>query len=63
MHGCVGYVVFHDRLKEVDVMSNAETLGLLKALKIITERAETTKEVIEAIERIQDKIKEPNARP
>lgn len=44
-------------------MSNAETLGLLEAIKIITERAETTKEVIEAIERIQDKIKEPNARP
>ena len=56
-------MVSNDRLKEVDAMSNAETLGLLKAIKIITERAETTREVIEAVERIQDKIKEPNARP
>ena len=36
-------------------MSNAETLGLLEVIKIITERAESAAEVIEAVEKIQDK--------
>ena len=46
---------------EVDEMTNGETLGLLEAIKIITERADDKSEVIEAIERIQGKIKEPTS--
>lgn len=46
---------------EVKTMTNGETLGLLEAIKIITERANDKAEVIEAIERIQGKIKEPTS--
>lgn len=45
--------------QEVTSMTNKQTLGLLEALKIITEKADAMEEVIEAIERIQDKMKEP----
>ena len=47
-----------DEMNEVKAMTNGETLGLLEAIKIITERADSKAEVIEAIERIQGKIKE-----
>ena len=50
-----------DRTNEVKDMTNGETLGLLEAIKIITERADSKEEVIEAIERIQGKIKEPTS--
>lgn len=49
----------NDKMNEVETMTNGETLGLLEAIKIITERANDKAEVIEAIERIQGKIKEP----
>lgn len=51
----------NDRTNEVEAMTNGETLGLLEAIKIITERADDKSEVIEAIERIQGKIKEPTS--
>lgn len=51
----------NDQTKEVESMTNGETVGLLEAIKIIAEKAESTEEVIEAVERIQGKIKEPNA--
>ena len=47
---------------EAETMTNGETLALLEALKIIIERAETKEEEIEAINRIQSKIKEPTSR-
>lgn len=50
-----------DKAKEVEGMTNGEAAGLLEAIKIITERAEKKEEVIEAIERIQGKIKEPTS--
>ena len=49
----------NDRNKEVENMTNKQTLGLLEAIKIIAELASTTDEVIQAIDRIQGKIKEP----
>lgn len=49
----------NDKMNEVETMTNGETQGLLEAIKIITERANDKAEVIEAIERIQGKIKEP----
>ena len=48
-----------DKQNEVREMTNRQAAGLLEALKIIAEKATTTNEVIEAIERIQDKMKEP----
>ena len=51
----------NDMTNEVETMTNGETLGLLEAIKIITERADDKTEVIEAIERIQGKIKEPTS--
>ena len=48
-----------DRMNEVTNMTNRQAAGLLEALKIIAEKAETKEEVIEAIGRIQDKMKEP----
>ena len=48
-----------DRKREVKSMTNKQTTGLLEAIKIIAEKAQTKEEVIEAIERIQDKMKEP----
>ena len=47
---------------EVETMTNGETLALLEAVKIIIERADTKEEEIEAINRIQSKIKEPTSR-
>ena len=51
--------------KEVDSVTKNEvrvmTLGLLEAVKIIAEKAENAYEVAIAIQRIQDKIEEPNA--
>lgn len=47
---------------EVETMTNSETLALLEAVKIIIERADTKEEEIEAINRIQSKIKEPTSR-
>ena len=47
---------------EVEEMNRGETLGLLEALKIITEQAADKDEIIRAINRIQDKIKEPTPR-
>lgn len=49
----------NDDKNEVMNMTNRQAAGLLEALKIIAEKADTTEEVIEAIERIQDKMKEP----
>ena len=51
----------HNDFDEVDSMTRDETIALLEALKIITEKADNKLEVIEAIERIQDKIKEPTS--
>lgn len=48
-----------DQMNEVKNMTNRQTDGLLEALKIITEKADSKEEVIEAIERIQNKMKEP----
>ena len=48
-----------ERKNEELNMTNQQTAGLLEALKIIAEKADSIDEVIEAIERIQDKIKEP----
>lgn len=48
-----------DQMNEVKNMTNRQTDGLLEALKIIAEKADSTEEVIEAIERIQNKMKEP----
>ena len=50
---------YNDNKNEVQNMTNRQTEGLLEALKIIAEKATDTKEVIEAIERIQNKMKEP----
>lgn len=47
---------------EAETMTNCETLALLEAVKIIIERADTKEEEIEAINRIQSKIKEPTSR-
>ena len=52
-----------DMTKEEEPMNSAEAVlrafeGTLEAIKIITERANNKEEVIEAIERIQGKIKE-----
>lgn len=44
-------------------MTNLQTAALLEAIKIITENAKSTEEVIKAIERIQGTIKELNAQP
>lgn len=49
----------NDQMNEVKNMTNRQTDGLLEALKIIAEKADSTEEVIEAIERIQNKMKEP----
>ena len=49
----------NDRMNEVKNMTNRQAAGLLEAIKIIAEKAKSTEEVIEAIDRIQDKIKEP----
>lgn len=49
----------NDRTNEVTNMTNRQAAGLLEALKIIAEKADTKEEVIEAIKRIQDKMKEP----
>lgn len=46
----------HDEVKN---MTNKQVNGLLEAIKIIAEMAETPEVVIKAIDRIQDKIKEP----
>ena len=48
-----------DQTNEVLNMTNRQTDGLLEALKIITEKADSKEEVIKAIERIQNKMKEP----
>lgn len=49
----------NDEMNEVETMTNGETLALLEAVKIIIERADTKEEEIEAINRIQDKLKGP----
>lgn len=49
----------NDRKHEVKNMTNKQAAGLLEAIKIIAEKATTKEEVIEAIDRIQDKMKEP----
>jgi hypothetical protein len=49
----------NDKKHEVHDMTNKQTDGFLEAIKIIAEKSETKEEVIEAIKRIQDKMKEP----
>lgn len=49
----------NDNKNEVMNMTNRQMDGLLEALKIIAEKADSKEEVIEAIERIQSKMKEP----
>ncbi len=51
------------RINNREAMTNLQTVALLEAIKIITENAKSKEEVIEALTRIQDKIKEPNAQP
>ena len=52
-----------DRQNEVKNMTNKQLDGFLEAVKIITEKAKTKEEVIEAIERIQDKMKDKEKEP
>ena len=40
-------------------ITNRQAAELLEALEIIAKKADTKEEVIEAIKRIQDQIKEP----
>ena len=49
----------NDQMNEVKNMTNKQMDGFLEALKIIAEKADSKEEVIEAIERIQNKMKEP----
>lgn len=51
----------NDEMNEVETMTNGEMLALLEAVKIIIEKADTKEEEIEAINRIQSKIKEPTS--
>lgn len=53
-----------ERTREVNQMNVTKDVlvGILEALVIITEKSKDTKEVKEAIVRIQGKIKEPNAK-
>lgn len=44
-------------------MTNLQTVALLEAITIITENAKNKEEVIEALKRNQNKIKELNAKP
>ena len=46
-----------DKNKELFEMSEEQTVGLLEAIKIIAEKADTTEEIVEAIKRIQGEIK------
>ena len=46
-----------DKNKELFEMSEEQTVGLLEAIKIIAEKADTTEEIVEAIKRIQCEIK------
>lgn len=57
-----GELQMNNNENEAETMTNGETLALLEAVKIIIERADTKEEEIEAINRIQSKIKEPTSR-
>lgn len=45
--------------KEVDGMSNKQTLALLEAIQIIVEKSKDKEEIKNALDRIQDVLKNP----
>ena len=51
----------NDKLKKDPGMTNRQAVGLLEAIKIIAEQSKTTDEVIAAINRIQERISEPDS--
>ena len=53
----------NDQANEVKNMTNKQLDGLLEAVKIITEKAKNKEEVIEAIELIQDLMREKEKEP
>lgn len=48
-----------NKKQEVQRMTNKQTLALIEAIKIITEKAETLEEVKNALDRIQGVLKNP----